>query len=92
MSLFYIVLIYYFVITVAPEAVTDIIYDVLNSTAIRVHWIEPSIPRGIITQYEVNVTVISSYDNFNVIITKNLSNGSVIELGMYLTIFNAVIK
>ena len=75
MSLFHIVIALHCFI-LAPEAVTDIVYAVLTPSTIAVQWVEPSIPNGIITHYEVNLTV-ESY----VTVSKNLTNNNIFISG-----------
>ena len=41
-----------------PEEVQDLVVDILTSISVLVHWREPAVPNGVITSYEVYVTIV----------------------------------
>jgi netrin-G3 ligand len=68
-----------------PEAVTSLMYNVINDTAVSVSWNKPSRPNGIIKDYEVMAFVESEIQYVS-----NITNNSIIPLEPHTPYFISV--
>ena len=63
-----------------PEEVQNPSVHKINFTHVALDWDEPLVPNGIITDYEINVTVIDKVENQ----TRTKYPGYIIELSKYI--------
>ena len=54
----YTILVYFILV---PAEVHNLQFDILNSTSVLVQWSEPTVTNGIITSYEVNISVLTEF-------------------------------
>ena len=69
-----------------PEEVQNPSVQKINFTHIALNWEEPLVPNGIITHYEINLTVIDKVENQ----TRTKYPGYIIELGKYILSENSI--